>query len=73
MFGMYYGREKLTLFVIGILVTAVSLIGLAFNFGYTPGIIGKFPADPRIYFGITAILGIIALVSSLTRSNNRFF
>lgn len=60
-------KAKTILFFFGLVVLIVSLIGLAFNFGYTPGIIEQFPADPRIYFGITAILGLIALVLGITR------
>ena len=55
-------RPKFILFLFGIVVLAVSLIGLAFNFNFTPGIIARFPADPRVYFGITAILGAIAAI-----------
>ncbi|UZE94218.1 MAG: hypothetical protein IB618_01445 [Candidatus Pacearchaeota archaeon] len=59
-------KPKFMLFLFGLIVLVVSLIGLAFNFGYTPGVIAQFPADPRVYFGITAIVGLIALISALT-------
>ncbi len=55
------------LFLFGLIVLAVSLIGLAFNFNFTPGIIARFPADPRVYFGITAILGAIALIIGIKK------
>ncbi len=54
------------LFFFGLIVAIVGAIGLAFNFGYTPGIIAEFPADPRIYFGITTIIGLIALFMGIT-------
>ncbi len=59
-------RAKFILFLIGLIVLVVSAIGLGFNFGYTPGVIAQFPQDPRIYFGITAVLGLIALISGMT-------
>jgi len=62
-------KAKFMLFLFGLIVLAVSLIGLAFNFNFTPGIIARFPADPRIYFGITAILGLIALIVGIKGHN----
>ena len=66
MYGMY-GRSKFILFIIGILVTVVSLVGLALAFNFVPAFLEVLPADSRIYFGITAVLGIIALFSSFSR------
>ena len=68
MFG-YGAREKFYLFIIGVLVTIISLIGLAFAFNYAPGFIAKFPQDPRVYFSITTFLGIVAIAFSFSRGH----
>ena len=68
MFG-YGAREKFCLFIIGVLVTIVSLIGLAFAFNYAPGFISMLPQNPKIYFGITIFLGLVAIAFSFSRGH----
>lgn len=59
---------KFVLFIVGIIGTLASAIGLAVSFGFTPGILASMPADARIYFGITLLCGLVALVSSFSRT-----
>ncbi len=67
MFG-YGTREKMFLFILGILVIIISLIGLAISFEFMPFFIENLPKDLRIYFGILAFFGLISLGASFMKS-----
>lgn len=59
--------HKFILFAVGVLTAVVGAIGLAVSFGVTVPIIATLPEDPRIYFALTLIFGLIGVVSSFTR------
>lgn len=61
-------KAKLILFIVGIIATLASIIGLAISLGYTSGIMGALPKDVRIYFGACLLAGLVALGSMFNRN-----
>jgi len=61
-------KAKAILFIVGIIATLASIIGLAISFNMTSGIFRIFPSDLRIYFGACLLAGLIALGSLFNRN-----
>lgn len=49
---------KPIVFILAAVTLIVSIIGLLISFGAAPAFISIFPQDLRIYFGITAVMGL---------------
>lgn len=59
---------KFILFIIGIIATLASILGLLITFGTVPAFAAMFPGDVRIYFGITLVCGLAALGASFSKT-----
>jgi hypothetical protein len=58
---------KFILFITGLVATLASIVGMLIAFDAMPAFLAILPTDVRIYFGITAVCGLIALGTSFSR------
>jgi len=58
---------KFVLFIVGLVVSLASIIGLIRIFNLNPEFLTSFPAEAKIYFIITLFFGLIALIYSFSR------
>lgn len=63
---VFYGNAaKAWLLILGLIIFVVSIAGGLVNLGITFWVLAALPANPVIYLGIDALLGIIMLVIGL--------
>lgn len=60
-------NAKFLLFVLGALTAVVGAIGLAFSFEFVPAFLAALPKDPRIYFGLALLFGLIGIGASFSK------
>jgi len=58
---------KLYFFILGLIVLAVSGIGIAVNLGQKISFLASMPLNPVIYLAIDALVGFIIIISSFQK------
>jgi hypothetical protein len=56
------------MFIIGILVIAVSVVGVLVNLSVPLSFLTNLPAMPVIYLGVDAFFGLVLIIISLNRN-----